>query len=150
LEEGVDKIVMAFLTIGVFATNICHAQTVASQVPAERKDPSTAVMMSLVAPGGGQLYAGEIGKGLLMLVGGEGALITGWSTSQRQRCNHDDCTGPHWTNLYMGAAAAMGIWFYSLADAPKAARRYNAKVDKSLARLEPIIMRERIGAAVSF
>jgi len=50
----------------------------------------------------------------------------------------------------MGAAAAMGIWFYSLADAPKAARRYNAKVDKSLARLEPIIMRERIGAAVSF
>lgn len=145
-----NRLLVALLTIGVFAANVCQAQTVASQVPADRKDPSTAVMMSLVAPGGGQLYAGEMAKGTLMLVSGEGALITGWSTSQRSRCIHLDCSGPHWTNFYMGASAFLGIWFYSMVDAPRAARRYNAKADRTTARVEPIITRERVGAAVSF
>jgi len=141
---------VALVAFALLTANVCQAQTVASQVPADRKDPSTAVMMSLVAPGGGQLYAGELVKGTLMLVGGEGALITGWSTSRRERCIHLDCSGTRWTNFYMGASAFLGIWFYSMMDAPRAARRYNAKADRTTARVEPIITSERVGAAIAF
>ena len=60
------------------------------------------------------------------------------------------CDSWRWTNFYMGASAFLGIWFYSMMDAPRAARRYNAKADRTTARVEPIITSERVGAAIAF
>ena len=39
------------------------------------KDPGTALLWSILIPGGGQIYNGQVGKGLLFMAGYYGCLL---------------------------------------------------------------------------
>src|ERR1043166_7339182 len=60
------------------ATPAAHPQAASSappsatQIPARHKSVTATVLLSLVIPGGGSLYTGQIGKGLLFLGTGIG------------------------------------------------------------------------------
>jgi len=86
-----------------------------------RKDPGTATLVSIFVIGGGQIYAGEVGKGLLMLGGATGAFIAGAVASS---CDVDDCDS---TPLVLGTVALLGTYVYSIIDAGPSARRMNKK-----------------------
>jgi hypothetical protein len=95
-----------------------------------RKDPTTATVVSLLVTGGGHIYAGETGKGLLLLTGSIGSVIAGMALSDpvgSVDCYDFDCTisEPNNTPLYVGVAASLGLWLYGLVDAGPAARRTN-------------------------
>ena len=93
------------------------------------KDPSLAAVLSFLVPGGGHLYAGEEGTGILLLAGGTLSLLIGTQMAANQIL---DCT----TNcdtagdgaLFFGLAAYLGAWVYGLIDGPEAARRANARI----------------------
>lgn len=86
-----------------------------------KKEPGTATIISLLVVGGGQIYAGEINRGLLMLGSAYGSLVAGAVLSS---CDYSDC---NYTPLTIGALAALGIYVYSIVDAAPSARRMNAK-----------------------
>lgn len=87
-----------------------------------KKEPGTATIISILVVGGGQIYAGEINRGLLMLGGAYGSLVAGAVLSS---CDpYSDC---NYTPLTIGALAALGIYVYSIVDAAPSARRMNAK-----------------------
>ena len=89
-----------------------------------QKSGATAFLLSFLITGAGQIYAGETGKGvslLLMDVAGA-ALLINWVAEcggYGSGCN-DAQAG-------VGAALVLGTWIYSMADAPGAAGRYNRK-----------------------
>jgi hypothetical protein len=91
------------------------------------KDGSTATLWSLLFTGAGQIYAGETGKGVALLVVGEGTFIAGLaaaSASQNSALYGNSNSGAD------GAAVALLItgttlWVYSLVDAHSAVHRYN-------------------------
>lgn len=114
------------------------------------KSVGTAVALGLVIPGGGELYSGNVVKGLTILVGSAaavtaGALISNEDTVSLVRrpdagtpdpCNADEATCV-WdvTNeaeveetsyLVVGAAAAGALWLYGLIDGIRAASRTRA------------------------
>ena len=64
----------------------------------ERKSPGLAVAISWFFPGGGQFYNGEVGKGLLMMLG-------------------------FWTTIWFGVGLGFSIW--SMADAYSTAKKIN-------------------------
>ncbi len=107
------------------------------------KDPSTALGIGLAFPGAGNIYAGSPAKGAALAVIAIGAPIAGYATSQRGRCKNDDCTGPHYTNLYVGIGASLLSWVYGFTTAPEDARRYNQRMKLAVAR-------KGIGVAVTF
>lgn len=97
------------------------------------KDPSLAAVLSFLLPGGGHLYAGEEGTGILLLAGGTLSLLIGTQIAANQIL---DCT----TNcdtagdgaLSFGLAAYVGAWIYGMIDGPEAARRANARITPSM------------------
>lgn len=91
------------------------------------KDPGTATILSVVIIGAGQMYAGDISRGLLMLGGAYGSIIAGAILSSGAGCDLNDLTcddGNH-TPLYLGALAAVGIWVWGIVDAAPTTRRMN-------------------------
>jgi hypothetical protein len=94
----------------------------------QRKSGLKAFALSALIAGGGQLYAGETKKGVVltvMEVGGVG--MTAASTVV-------DGDASYGLAAY-GIVAALGSWIYSMIDAPHAARRYNEKH----ARAQPVV-----------
>lgn len=89
-----------------------------------RKDPGTATIISILVVGGGQIYSGEINRGLLMLGSAYGAIIMG---SVLSSCDLSGFGGCNYTPLYLGALGALGMYVYSIADAAPSARRMNAR-----------------------
>jgi hypothetical protein len=111
----------------------------------ESKDPSTAVLWSFLIAGGGQIYAGETGKGIgLLLVSSGSAILTIAALQADAVCN----SGPFGSSgcedqgvRKTGAVAALvwiSTWIYSMADAGEAARRWNAKHNARNVSLVPI------------
>src|SRR5258707_10521742 len=75
--------------------------------PPDYKDPTTALIFSLVVPGGGQLWVGDTQKGFVLLgvaVGGL-AISTGASSG---------------TTAFLGIGAYLGSTIYGIFDAPSA------------------------------
>ncbi|MGH7713095.1 MAG: hypothetical protein ACREOG_17525 [Gemmatimonadaceae bacterium] len=110
------------------------------------KDPTTALVLEIVVPGGGHLYSGETAKGVLLLGGSVGAATAGFLTTwaSRDHCEStfmmmqgNDCTANHfnWTPLAIGAAVAVGLRIYGLASAPGAAERANARAARAIRTL---------------
>ncbi|HEX6576073.1 MAG TPA: hypothetical protein VF042_13985, partial [Gemmatimonadaceae bacterium] len=50
-------------------------------VPFQYKDGTTATLLSVLITGGGQMYSGDVGKGVTMLLAGVGAVVLGYSAS---------------------------------------------------------------------
>ena len=81
-----------------------------------KKDPSAALMLALLVPGGGQIYNGQGEKALIPIAGiGLGALM--WRA---------DDESIH----FLGGIIAIGAWVYSVFDAPMTADKINLEYHK--------------------
>lgn len=111
-------------------------QSSPGQIPFQYKDGTTATLWSLLITGGGQLYSGETGKGLTMLLSVPVAIVVGYAASNcdAYSCQND---GP----LVAGYLFAVGMYVYSLVDAHSAAARHNALAPQSAVRpsVEPVL-----------
>jgi TM2 domain-containing membrane protein YozV len=100
------------------------------------KNPSSALIYSIVLPGGGQLYNGETGRGLLHL----GAAAVGYAlfivflpSTEFVADDYYWASYGYWRNTgspalsYGGLALALGSTVWSIIDAPRGARRYNER-----------------------
>jgi hypothetical protein len=107
-----------------------------STVPFQFKDGTTATLLSVLITGGGQMYSGEVGKGVVMLIAGVGAVVIGYSASGCDQYGCND-TGP----LVTGYAVAFGIWLGGVIDAHNAAARHNAKAPRAMSfkTMTPVI-----------
>jgi hypothetical protein len=89
------------------------------------KSGAAAFILSFLITGGGQVYAGETGKGValfLLNVGGAALAINGLA-----QCDGYYSNGCNDGQVAIGAALLVIPWIYSMADAPGAAGRYNRK-----------------------
>lgn len=97
------------------------------------KSASTAFLLSFLIAGGGQLYAGETKKGVVLMameLVGSGLVIHELAT-----CDNvlgSECAD---AKFWSGGVLALGSWIFSMVDAPGAARRYNEKYG----RAQPIV-----------
>jgi hypothetical protein len=102
-----------------------------------RKNEGTGVLLSLLLPGGGQMYAGRVGRGLTLLttatasvVGGKLAGDDAYDQCTARRCFH--------TGLIAGAVVAGIVSGYSMVTAPGDVREWNRARGLALdARLRP-------------
>jgi hypothetical protein len=97
------------------------------------KSASTAFVLSFLIAGGGQLYAGETKKGVVLMATelvGAGLVVHELAT-----CDELLTGGCDDVKLGLGAVLAVGSWVVSMVDAPGAARRYNEKHG----RAQPIV-----------
>lgn len=97
------------------------------------KSEGTAIGLSAVVPGGGQIYAGQKAKGFALLGGSAAAIAIGAATSHTT-CDLIQCVRNR-TPLYVGIGVAAIAWGYSLVDAPHAVRQYNERLSLGAARL---------------
>lgn len=104
----------ALLFLAVGALLVAGRQASAQQAQSEGyKSPGTATVISVVVPGGGQMYADELGRGLAILGIAWGAPIAGAISGSS-------------TGVLAGVAVSLASWVYGIVDAPRAVRRYNA------------------------
>ncbi len=100
-------------------TNVSALDSARAAAPKKEKDPTSATLLGFL-PGVGHLYAEELNRGwLIILLYGVGA---GISMNGRT-----DTVGK------VGGALAIGGFLFSVIDAGKAARRYNARLAKERA-----------------
>lgn len=94
-------------------------------------DPQTATLVGVLVPGGGQLYAGETGKGALLLSFSIAAPLL--STQLAMDSVSDDCSDGYCTGtegfsyLYAGLGVSVGAWAIGLATASNDARQANRR-----------------------
>lgn len=105
------------------------------------KTRSTAIALSVLMPGAGQIYAGETRRGLAM--GGIGltgtaVILIALSTSKASCYVHycSSLIGP----LTAGYLLNLGAWMYSVVDAPRAVARHNSLARATAtALIEPFV-----------
>jgi len=94
------------------------ARPATAQQPAGYKDPGIATLLSVVIPGGGQMYAGETGRGAMLLGVGMGGIVLGTALSME---------GTSGMPLLAGSLVYLGSWVYGIMDASDSADRMNAR-----------------------
>lgn len=111
---------LSIIIISIFLTSSVTAQSGTEDPTQDHryKDPNTALIVGAVLVGGGHFYAGESGTGAILLGTAVGAPLLGAAATVNSLQ-----MGP----FYLGVAASLGAWIYSIVDAPKAARRTNTK-----------------------
>lgn len=139
-------------------------QLSAESTSKDYKDPKTAMVWGYFLPGAGHLYAGESGRGLLVMGTSVGALIGGiamtlgsgddsaLSAAEDSFLDQDFGAGGTTSSgnlveetdlvpLYVGTGVFALGWIYSLVDAPKAAERTNQKSGLSIlpGRVAPFV-----------
>ena len=117
------------------------------------KDPKAAVAWSYLLPGAGHMYAGEGGKGFMLMAGSVGSLAVG--TIMTLNSGDEDAEvgydydfskgGTDWTPSYIGLGVYTIGWIYSVVDAGKAAQRTNRK--RGLSRLPVRVVPYVVGKA---
>ena len=102
---------------------------VAPTIQHGRKDPAMARSMSYFFPGGGHLYAGDFGRGALLIGAGLGGIVGGYALRRDEIvCEEATCVREvDNTSLYVGLALAAVAWAYGVLDADNAAERVNAR-----------------------
>jgi len=133
-----------------------QAEFLKTAIPA-RKSPALAGALSLVFPGAGQFYNGDVGKGLAQdaLVGVGLALILAES--------HKDSFGEqNETFKSIGIAMVGGAWIWSIIDAPISANKKNKKLQiqsghllefesgKSLIGVDAGYIRNSLGGKITY
>lgn len=121
-------------------TAIDQSQPVVTQPPAtiqySRKEPSSALLYSILLAGGGQFYNGDVTKGLIQLGGSILGLAlfiayfpeTGWVSDDYYWASYgyETESGDEFL-AYGGLALVLGMKVWSLIDAPSGARKYNER-----------------------
>lgn len=116
--------------------------------PVRLRDPRAAAILGTLVPGAGHVYSTEYLQGLGIFAG-TGSLI-GWGTLiyEIDRCtfaflNPEPCNpGPQWPHRTVGTiliVGGIGAWVASAFDAPRAARRANARHGHRTAHWTPLI-----------
>lgn len=116
--------IMGCLVLFVSVDAQAQAPTKRTGQDATYKDPGTATLYAVLAPGVGHLYSGEKRKGLTLMLIGYGGLIGG-SLGSTLTCLR--ATGCSYTPMILGGVALLGAWGYGIYDAGNAARRTNAR-----------------------
>ncbi len=94
------------------------------------KSPGGAFALSLMIPGAGQAHNGQWGKGALML--GGGLVSVGAAVAGSDECDSsDDCA-----LFTAGLVGMIGVWVWSMIDAPVSASSINRKMDAGEVALE--------------
>ena len=114
------------------------------------KDGTTATLFSFLLTGGGQMYAGEPGKGFVLLgIGLGGAALAVSAASNVETCGYgsyyDTCGEPDYGLVYVGLGVSAFSWVVSMVDASRAAHRYNVKHGINTADITPVISPARNG-----
>ncbi|MCB2229676.1 hypothetical protein KQH82_03100 [bacterium] len=101
-----------------------------------RKEPSSALLYSVLLSGGGQFYNGDVTKGLVQLGGTILGLVlfvsyfpeTGWVADDYYWASYgyETESGDEFLS-YGGLALALGMKIWSIIDAPSGARKYNER-----------------------
>jgi TolB-like protein len=92
------------------------------------KSPLTAFFFSLIVPGSGQLYNGEYLKGALQM---GGIIATGLMVSNNEKYDNDEAK----QTVTFGLGIFIGIWAWSIIDAPISAGRINREIDHGFSHL---------------
>ena len=138
---------MKKLVMLVIVCSLVVAITSSSFAQVKPKSPGTAQALSFILPGSGHMYAGEDNTGLAILgVWGASLGLTfaygPWTWEKEQ----SDPTG-YFSDLaegtgtptsikliwYASAAVTVGSWIYAIADGGAAAKRYNKRMNLSIA-----------------
>ncbi|MFN3598085.1 MAG: hypothetical protein ACK41D_12555 [Rubricoccaceae bacterium] len=90
------------------------------------KSPEAALLFAVLIPGGGHLYAGETGRGLVLLALGVGVPVGFALLGQGEGLGGAGLT-------LFGSAIGLGAWIYGMIDAVPAARRANRRAGLALA-----------------
>lgn len=108
-----------FLSLVAVAAALLFTRPAAAQArPSGYKDPGIATIASVVVPGGGQMYSGEVKKGVMILGIGMAGVIVGTAMTMESTSAAPALAG--WL-VYLGA------WGYGIMDASDSAERMNAK-----------------------
>lgn len=133
------------------------AQQQAPARPEGYKDPGTAQLIGLLAPGAGQIWIGgdKQKKGFVLLGVGVLAPIVGAVASTSASCDFsgDDfgCRNGTLAPLYIGLLASVGAEVYGIITADDDAKDHNRKLGARVAlleRVQPVIAPGREGTAV--
>ena len=122
----------------LFALLVAGTARAQSTQPVGYKDPGTATIISVLIPGGGQMYSGETQRGLTLLGIGVGGLVVGTALSASSvGCDDDSCDADaNFLPLAIGYLAYLGSWAYGIMDADDSAERMNAKRGVAVGRAE--------------
>lgn len=119
----------------------------------QEKNPAAAGLFSFLIPGGGQVYNGQIGKGLVFFGGTLGAVMLAQNSIENgdEECARRLEEEPGLTSCSSGGGGALlvagGLWVVSIVDAVRTAKRLNAE---ARARVRPMVSTDgRIGFRVS-
>lgn len=91
--------------------------------PIGYKDPQLATLLGILVPGGGQLYADRVGKGIVLL-GGSAAAIAIAVHGATSTCGVQSSCGSS-SATTGGVLAAVLLWGYGWATAARDARLHN-------------------------
>lgn len=119
----------AFSTAVLCALALAIRPSAAQQSESPRKSETTATVLGVLLPGAGHIYAGEMGRGLLLMATAGLAFAYGFSDGQCKRPYTDVRTcelDKNETLAGISLATALGIYAFSAGDAHRAARRANA------------------------
>ncbi len=94
----------------------------------EYKSPMTAFFFSLIVPGTGQIYNGEYWKGALQM---GGILAIGLMIANNEKYDSNDAN----QTVTFGLGIFVGIWAWSIIDAPLSASRINREIDHGFSHL---------------
>ena len=112
---------------------------------------TTDQVLSFLITGLGQVYAGEAGKGLVLLLAGTTATVVAVSSLTCSSIYGCDDDGEATAALFL--VGALGLWVYSIADADDAVDRWNAR-HGLVANARPIVgvskRKLQLGASLSF
>lgn len=143
------SICMRLCLIAAAAVLCAHPATAQQQNPLGYKDPGTATLISVLVPGGGQMYSGETRKGATLLGIGLGGLVLGTALSvESVGCDGLDCdTDANMLPMAAGYLVYLGSWVYGIMDASDSANRMNAKRGMALGgvQVEPEVAVQREG-----
>lgn len=100
----------------------------------QRKDPAMGMLFGALILGGGHFYAGEGGRGALLLLGGAASVGIGYAASSCETTGtglqtETEC---NFTPLYLGLLANGVAWVISIVDGGNAVERYNARNDLAI------------------
>ncbi|HEX6038948.1 hypothetical protein [Longimicrobium sp.] len=120
------------------AAVLCARPATAQQQAPGYKDPGIATIISVVVPGGGQMYAGETKRGAMLLGIGMGGVILGSAMSVESTS-----AAP----MLAGSLLYLGTWVYGIMDASDSANRMNARRGMAVGgvRVEPTVAVQREG-----
>jgi len=116
----------------VEAVDAVNRVTPESRVNADYKDPGTAMLMSVLIPGGGQIWAGETRRGATILVTSLAAPVIGAVAFSSMCGVGGTCSAAPYM---LGLLAGVGAWGYGVFDASSSAERVNLANGATQARV---------------